>query len=191
MTGTSGDISRSTQFSLTVGGGTASSPLLNPSFENGQTSWLDWGNEEVVDTTTASDGVNSFHTFDSASVTRMIYQDVNVEANKAYRLGYSFKTKNLGTNQAHIHINWLGGLGEVLSTSDVTELHNVSGTITAWDARETAVTAPLGAFKARIQLIFSPVTNGVPTNDAEIWYDALSFAPASSGPEVPQNLRIE
>jgi hypothetical protein len=165
--------------------------LLNPSFESGQTGWLDWANEELVDTTTASDGINSFHTFDSSSATRMIYQDVDVEAGKQYSLGYSFKTKNLGTNQAHIHINWLGGAGEVLTSTDVTELHNLSGTLATWDTRQTTVLAPLGAFKARIQLILSPVTNGTPANDAEVWFDNLSLAPAGGTPPTPQNLRVE
>ncbi len=187
VTGTAGSVTRSTQFTLTISTGGTITPLTNPSFENGQTGWLDWGSEEVIDNTTAADGANSFHTFDSASVTRMVYQDVPVEGGKDYVLGYAYKTKNLGTNQAHIHVNWPG----TPDTSDVAELHNLSGTIATWQTGQSTVTAPANAQTARIQLILSPVTNGVPANDAEIWYDALSFAPAGSGPEVPKNLRIE
>ena len=144
--------------------------IIDNSFEG----WLDWGTEEVVDITTGYSGATSLHMFDSAVTTRRVYQEVFVSESQNYDLSYAIKTKNLGSSQTHIHIEWLNSGGGIISTYDHTATHSLTGTL-SWQVLQSTATSPSGAVKARVNLILSPVTDGVPSNDAEVWFDSVSF----------------
>ncbi len=152
--------------------------FTNLSFEQGQVGWIDWAGEEVIDITTASDGTKSFHTFDSSSATRRVYQEG--VASPGQVVTAAFKTKNLGTNQAVVRVEWVGAGGLVLATHSL-DTATVSGTQSVWQDRSSS-SAPSGTTRARIYLMLNPVTNGTPLNDAEIWYDNIRI---TSGSVVP------
>jgi hypothetical protein len=155
--------------------------LVNGGFEEGRTGWQGWDSSQNAGEVVRTDAVQcegnwSVQMFDSSSRTRSIYQDVAVVGGEAYVLGVIARTRNLGLDQARVAIEWWGEGG--VAGDDTVWV--VPGTDPCTPYGETYV-APEAATTARILLVLGPVTDGVPGNDAEVWYDGVGFDPVAVG----------
>jgi hypothetical protein len=149
--------------------------LVNGGFEAGETGWVDWGSSqnrgEVVRTDTMQcAGDWSVQMFDARSRLRSIHQDVGILGGAPYMLSVAVQTRNLGSDQAHVVIEWTDG-GAVLA-EDAIQIVPGTNPCTTYTAMYTA---PAMAATARVRLLLGPVTDGVPRNDAEVWYDAVEL----------------
>jgi len=151
--------------------------LVNGGFEQGQTGWVGWtspqnAGEAVLTTVGPCAGLNGLHMFDSATRTRSVFQDVAVEAGQPIALRFLARARNLGTEQARAVLEWHDGAGALGVTVLTLPAETYGCTPFALDAR-----APAGATSVRVSLGLGPVTDGVPHNDAEVWYDEVALAP--------------
>jgi hypothetical protein len=150
--------------------------LVNGGFEDGRTGWADWDSSQNAGEVVRTDAVPcegdwSVQMFDSSTRTRSIYQDVAVVGGAAYALSVVTRTQNLGSGQARVTIAWRGPSGVVGGDA----IAIAAGTRSCTPDGETYV-APTAATSARVSLVLGPVTNGVPRNDAQVWYDRVTLA---------------
>ena len=157
-----------------------STSLVNGGFEQGETGWLGWtstqnAGEAVLTTVEPCAGRTGLHMFDSSWRTRSVFQDVAVQGGQPIALQFLARARNLGTEQARAVLEWrneAGALGVAVLTLPA-ETYGCRRF--ALDTR-----APAGATSVRVSLRLGPVTDGVPDNDAEVWYDEVSLALTST-----------
>jgi hypothetical protein len=156
--------------------------LVNGGFEQGQTGWLGWtspqnADEAVLTTVEPCAGLTGLHMFDSASRPRSVFQDVAVESGQSIALGFLARGRSLGTQQASAVLEWRDGTGALGVTVLTLPAETYGCRRFALDAR-----APAEATSVRVSLRLGPVTDGVPYNDAEVWYDAVTLDGSASQP---------
>jgi hypothetical protein len=145
--------------------------LANGGFEQGQTGWSGWtdsqnASEAIVTTTGPCAGTQSLQMSDSSTRTRAINQEVAIQAGVPLRLQLLARGTNLGTNQGRPMLEWRIGT-TVLGTTTLTL---PPGTYACTPFTLDA-TPPAGATSVRVRLTLGPVTDGVPTNHAQVMYD--------------------
>jgi myo-inositol-hexaphosphate 3-phosphohydrolase len=148
--------------------------MQNSGFEGGEAGWLDWASSEnrgeaVVTTARAYTGIASTQMFDSSRRVRSVRQTVAVTGGQAYLLSLAGAAKNLGADQAKAVVVWMDASGIDLAFREV---RLTPGT---YDFKQfTAVlVAPDGAVGADVTLVLGAATDGMPFNDAEVWYDEV------------------
>ena len=153
-------------------GSAALLPLLNPGFESGTTSWIEWGEGTYSSRDTRADAHSGKRSLwvNSGGSYAMRYQRVNAVAGSMYTVGAWVKQSS-GNNSASIKVGFLNGGEQIVSYS-----LSVAATDT-WTYHSISHVSPVGT------TLVSAVC--VANNGSSILFDDVSIEEGEAAPPEP------